>query len=50
MIAGVVANDAVALTRWLQDPRALDPKTGMPALGLDESEARDVAAYLLTLD
>lgn len=50
MIGGVVANETGALVRWLQDPRAIDPKTGMPTLGLDEQEARDVAAFLYRLN
>ena len=37
------------LTAWLRDPPALDPATAMPALGLSEPEAHDVAAYLYTL-
>jgi cytochrome c2 len=36
-----------SLVRWLRDPRALKADTLMPATGFDESEARDVAAYLL---
>jgi cytochrome c len=50
MIGGVVANDSDALIRWLQDPRSVDPKSGMPNLGLDEREARDIAAYLYLLN
>lgn len=46
MIGGVMANSAENLTQWLQDPRAVDPKTGMPNLGLTQDQARDVAAYL----
>jgi cytochrome c2 len=50
MIGGVVANDTGALVQWLRDPRSIDPKSGMPNLGLGEAEARDVAAYLFMLD
>jgi cytochrome c1 len=37
------------LTAWLRDPPAIDPATLMPAMGLSEPEARDMAAYLYTL-
>ncbi|MCL4182945.1 MAG: c-type cytochrome [Burkholderiaceae bacterium] len=37
------------LVRWLRDPAALDAHTAMPALGLDEQDAHDIAAYLRTL-
>jgi cytochrome c1 len=37
------------LTAWLRDPPAIDPATAMPALGLSEAEALDIAAYLYNL-
>ncbi|MGR3496908.1 c-type cytochrome [Citreimonas sp.] len=46
-IAGILPNDPGDLTRWLMDPPAFAPRTAMPALGLTEDEARDMAAYLL---
>jgi mono/diheme cytochrome c family protein len=45
-VAGVLPNTPANLVRWLQDPRAIDPKTAMPALGLGDRDARDIAAYL----
>jgi cytochrome c1 len=48
-IAGRLPNRPRALISWLRDPPAIDPETAMPALGLTEAEARDVAAYLYTL-
>jgi cytochrome c1 len=48
-IAGVLPNRPMMLTAWLRDPPAIDPATAMPALGLSEAEARDVAAYLYGL-
>jgi cytochrome c len=48
-VAGQLPNTPENLVRWVQNPRAVEPKTAMPALGLSESEARDVAAYLYTL-
>lgn len=35
------------LVRWLRDPSSVKSDTLMPATGFDESEARDVASYLL---
>jgi cytochrome c2 len=48
-IAGRLPNRPMMLTAWLRDPPAIDPETAMPALGLTETEALDVAAYLYTL-
>ena len=48
-IAGRLPNRPMMLVAWLRDPPAIDPETAMPALGLTEAEARDVAAYLYTL-
>jgi cytochrome c len=48
-VAGVVANNPDNLIRWLRNPSAVNPGTAMPALGLTEAEARDIAAYLYTL-
>lgn len=48
-IAGEVPNTPALLMQWIQSPQSIEPKTVMPALGVDESEARDMAAYLYTL-
>jgi cytochrome c1 len=48
-IAGEMPNTPDNLVRWVRDPRGVAPRTAMPGLGLDEQEARDVAAYLYTL-
>jgi cytochrome c len=45
-IAGRLNNTAEQLTKWIVNPRAIDPKTAMPAVGVDETQARDIAAYL----
>jgi len=45
-VAGVVPNTADNLIRWIRHPRAVDPKTAMPELGVSEAQARDMAAYL----
>jgi cytochrome c len=48
-IAGELPNTPENLVRWVRDPPAVEPGTAMPVLGLDEQQARDVAAYLYTL-
>ncbi|MBH5367873.1 c-type cytochrome [Bradyrhizobium glycinis] len=45
-IAGLAANTADNLVRWIVTPQAFSPLTAMPATGITEAEARDVAAYL----
>lgn len=49
-IAGRVPNGPDALQRWLQDPQSLIPGTTMPDLGVPAPDARDMAAYLLSLE
>lgn len=49
-IAGQIPNTPDHLIAWLQDPPAMTPRTAMPAVGMDENEARDMAAFLYTLD
>lgn len=48
-IAGAAPNTPDTLVRWVRDPRAIEPHTAMPDLGLDDRQARAVAAYLYTL-
>ena len=50
MIAGRLPNQPDVLTAWLMDPPSLSPGTAMPPMPISEAEARDVAAYLYTLD
>lgn len=49
-IAGEVPNTPANLVRWIRDPHELRPKTAMPNLNLTMEEARDVAAYLYSVD
>lgn len=49
-IAGRVPNSPDALVQWIMDPRTVDPLTAMPDMGVSEADARDIAAYLFTLD
>lgn len=50
LIAGRFPNQPATLTRWLRDAPSLSPESGMPPMPISEAEARDVAAYLYTLD
>lgn len=45
-IAGVATNAPDNLVQWIVTPQAFSPRTAMPATGISEAEARDVAAYL----
>jgi len=49
MIAGELPNSPENLVRWIKDPKAVEPGTAMPTLGLTDQQAHDVAAYLYTL-
>lgn len=49
-VAGDLPNTPDNVVRWLRDPPAIHPKTAMPALGMTPQEAKDIAAYLYTLD
>ena len=48
-LAGVLPNTPANLVRWLRDPPSVSSHTAMPNAGLSEADARDIAAYLLTL-
>ena len=48
-IAGELANTPDNLIRWLKNPQEVEPGTAMPYLGVSETDARDIAAYLYTL-
>ncbi|MCW8195834.1 c-type cytochrome [Proteobacteria bacterium 005FR1] len=49
-IAGEVPNSASNLIQWIMDPHQFEPGTAMPHLGVSEQQARDIAAYLYTLE
>jgi len=49
-VAGVVPNTPDNLVAWIRNPQAIDPLTDMPMLGVSETAARDIAAYLYTLN
>ena len=46
IIAGSLPNTPENLTRWINDPKAVDRDTLMPDLGVTRSQARLIAEYL----
>lgn len=49
-IAGALPNTPENLVTWIQNPHSIEPDTVMPNLGVSEADARDIAAYLLSLN
>jgi len=49
-IAGVLPNTPANMERWLRNPPAVKPGTAMPDLGVSEQDARDISAFLHTLN
>ena len=50
MIAGRFPNQPDTLATWVRDAPSMSATTGMPAMPMTTAEARDVAAYLYTLE
>src|SRR3954468_1887092 len=48
-IAGVTPNLPENMIRWIMDPPSIDDKTAMPNLHVTATDARDIAAYIYTL-
>ncbi len=48
-IAGKLPQDPLLLARWIQDAPSLAPGTAMPNVGVTETDARDIVAYLYRL-
>lgn len=49
-IAGVLVNNFDNMVRWIREPQDISPLTAMPDLDVSRRDARDIAAYLATLD
>lgn len=45
-VGGVARHTPENLVRWIVAPQAFSPRSAMPATGISEEEARDVAAFL----
>jgi cytochrome c2 len=43
---GAVSNTPDNLIRWIVNPKQFNPNTAMPVTGINDADARDVAAYL----
>ena len=43
---GTLSNEPANLIRWIMDPRAIEPGTAMPDVGVTEAVVRDMLAYL----
>lgn len=48
-IAGLLRNEPDNLMHWLRAPQSVIPGNAMPDTGVTEQDARDIAAYLYTL-
>ncbi len=48
-IAGLLRNTPSNMIRWLRSPESIVPGNAMPDMGLTEDQARDITAYLYTL-
>lgn len=48
-LAGHQTNNAANLRRWIQHPRQVEQGTAMPEMGVTDTDAKDIAAYLYTL-
>ena len=48
-LAGKFQNTPPTMTKWLQNPQAMDPSNAMPNLGVTPKDAEDITAYLYTL-
>lgn len=48
-LAGQLPNTPDNMKRWIRTPQTVEPGTAMPDLGVNEPDARDIAAYLYTL-
>ena len=45
-IAGTLVNTPENLARWIDDPKAVNPRTLMPDLRVTRAQAREIADYL----
>jgi cytochrome c2 len=48
-LAGTLLNTPDNMMKWIRDPQRFAPGTVMPKMGLSSAQARDVTAYLQTL-
>ena len=49
-LGGVLPNTPQNMAAFIREPHKADPRTAMPAMGVTEAHARDMVAYLYTLE
>jgi cytochrome c2 len=49
ILAGMLPNTPRNMIIWIEKPQSIVPGNAMPDMGLNDSQARDIAAYLYTL-
>jgi cytochrome c2 len=49
-VAGVLPTSPQSLIVWIREPQRVNPDTAMPDLGVSAADARDITAYLLSLE
>lgn len=49
-IAGTLPNTPANMQRWVQHPQEVKPNNAMPEVPVTDEDARDMAAYLFTLE
>ena len=49
-IAGALSNNERNLVRWITRPQEVEPGTAMPDVDVNEQDATNIAAYLLSLE
>ncbi len=49
ILAGQLPNNPENLIGWIEHPQSIKPGDSMPDLGVDDADARDIAAYLYSL-
>jgi cytochrome c1 len=49
-VAGMLPNNPDNLRRWIMHPQHVKPSNAMPEVGVSEAQARDMTAYLYTLE
>lgn len=49
IIGGTLPNTPENMILWIEDPPAIAPNTAMPNLGVSPQAARDIVAYLYSL-
>jgi cytochrome c len=49
-LGGRVANSPAGMMKWIQHPQQIEPGTAMPEMNVSDEDARDIVAYLYTLE